>query len=188
MRSIRMISAEQLSVSLSSRKKSHHETLPPSLMMRYPLRDVMLKTITFDVKLFLGPYDTKRSRNAMLWLLQGLVGVNRSWLEQYPETPSLYESGIVYQQESPPENWQDIPTLLETGFGDCEDLACYRVAELNTWGIIAGPYIKWRRNPKTGNYTYHALVRRPDGKIEDPSRALGMNGHPIIRKPVFVKG
>jgi hypothetical protein len=29
-------------------------------------------------------------------------------------------------------------------------------------------------------------VRWPDGRIEDPSLALGMAGHPITRKPIFI--
>ena len=108
---------------------------------------------------------------------------------------------------------------------NCEDLACYRVAELRElpwhyeriapwkpkkddgkpniemadprfpqgevdqaaasakkpwpgWrkvkgGIPAKPFAKWRRGPQ-GNYHYHALTYLPDGRLEDPSLALGM--------------
>ena len=146
----------------------------------------MLRSITFEVQLFIGDGDTRRSRKAMLWLLQGLVGVNRTWLGQYPGTPPLYDTKIVYEREVNTESWRDIPTLLTKGVGDCEDLACYRIAELNHWGIGARPYIKWRKNPQGKGLMYHAVVLRPDGAIEDPSKALGMAGHPITRKPVIV--
>jgi hypothetical protein len=108
---------------------------------------------------------------------------------------------------------------------NCEDLACYRVAELRElpwhyertapwkprkddgkpniemadprfpqgdaeraaanakrpwpgWkkakgGVPAKPFAKWRRGPE-GNYHYHALTYLPDGRLEDPSLALGM--------------
>lgn len=144
-----------------------------------------LRKITFDINLFLGKGDTKRSRKALLWLLQGLVGINRTWFEQYPATPHLYDTEVVYRPERSSEVWFDIPSILKRGHGDCEDLACWRVAELNTWGIRARPYIKWRKMP-SGRMVYHAAVLRPDGKIEDPSRALGMGGHPLTRQPVFI--
>ncbi|HXI54636.1 MAG TPA: hypothetical protein VNO55_01150, partial [Polyangia bacterium] len=73
------------------------------------------------------------------------------------------------------ENWLDIPTIIAAGWGDCEDLACWRVAELRQQGIKASPYAKWRRI--NGVYHYHAMVRRFEGDkpvLEDPSRKLGM--------------
>lgn len=69
---------------------------------------------------------------------------------------------------------------------NCEDLACYRVAELREseahrlpdgkvvrGGVKARPFAKWRRGSQ-GQFNYHALVLRPDGRIEDPSLVLGM--------------
>lgn len=68
---------------------------------------------------------------------------------------------------------------------NCEDLACWRVAELReapfhfkngrkvAGGVKAKPFAKWRRAP-TGAFHYHALVLRPDGNLEDPSLTLGM--------------
>ena len=73
------------------------------------------------------------------------------------------------------EHFRDIPALIENREGDCDNVACYRVAELRHRGIAAQPYITWRRRP-TGGMTYHALVRWPDGSSEDPSLLLGMGG------------
>lgn len=129
--------------------------------------------------------EIDRSRRAITWLMFGLIEVNREWLETYPGTPELYTSGVLYKLELSTENWQDIPTTLLRGFGDCEDLAMWRCAELQLEGINAMPYITWRQTPQ-GNTIYHALVRHPSGLIEDPSRALGMHGHPITRAPVYI--
>jgi hypothetical protein len=104
-------------------------------------------------------------------------------LKQHPNTPSLYDTKAIYVPERGTEIWQDIPNVIKAGSGDCEDLACWRVAELKYAGIAARPYIKWRK--KKNSWIYHAVVRLPNGKIEDPSLALGMNDHPITRKPVF---
>jgi len=62
--------------------------------------------------------------------------------------------------------------VLSRGWGDCDDLAPYRVAELQEAGEKAKIRITWRRVGK--RRTYHVLVRRADGRIEDPSRLLGM--------------
>jgi hypothetical protein len=57
---------------------------------------------------------------------------------------------------------------------NCEDLACWRVAELRTrFGIDARPTFTSQVRPD-GSHLYHILVRLPDGRIEDPSRRLGM--------------
>ena len=57
---------------------------------------------------------------------------------------------------------------------NCEDLACWRAAELRVrYNIAARPSFLWRRKP-TGSYLYHIQVKHPDGRTEDPSRRLGM--------------
>lgn len=143
----------------------------------------MMGPITFDIVLFKNDRDIARSRQNLLWLMEALVQVNMGWIKNYP-TSALYKSGVVYVPEVKTEVWQDIPTIVKNRSGDCEDLACWRVAELRTAGINARPYIKWRRNSE-GGYTYHALVWLPGGKIEDPSIALGMHGT-VTGKPVYV--
>jgi hypothetical protein len=98
----------------------------------------------------------------------------------------LYKSSVIYVPEAKQERWQDIPHVLEAGEGDCEDLACWRIAELNhIAGIKARPFISWRRISGKG-LRYHALVLWPDGRIEDPSLALGMKGHAVVRRPIFI--
>lgn len=57
---------------------------------------------------------------------------------------------------------------------NCEDLACWRAAELRVrHNIMAEPTFIWKKR-ENGGYLYHILVRLPDGRVEDPSRTLGM--------------
>lgn len=84
--------------------------------------------------------------------------------------PPLYRSGIVYRREQGTEDWQNAMKLLRTRRGDCEDLACYRVGELRSLGELAMADVV-----PTVRGTFHAVVRREDGSIEDPSRVLLLN-------------
>lgn len=141
--------------------------------------------ILFDVHLFRSPEDRKRSQRCVLWLMEALTQINVMWIKTHPNTPELYSTPIHYEPEPPnQEVWQDIPTLLERGKGDCEDLACYRAGELRAAGINVRPYIKWRKEGES--YVYHAVVMWPDGRVEDPSLALGMHEGMMFNRPMFV--
>ena len=142
--------------------------------------------VIFKLNLFETPNDRGRSQKVLLWLMEALVQTNISWLVANPNTPSIYNTEVVYKFEPGEiDYWMDIPTIMKDGGADCEDLACWRVAELRYAGVNARPYIRWKKRPN-GSYMYHALVWWPGGRIEDPSLALGMRG-PIVRKPVFVE-
>lgn len=83
--------------------------------------------------------------------------------------PKIYESGVRYRREGTgKEQWQTIEQMLETRYGDCEDLAAWRCAELRMLGIRAVPWFSKRGK------TWHVYVRYPNGKTEDPSERLGM--------------
>ncbi len=89
------------------------------------------------------------------------------------QLPPLYMSGVRYERERNTENWLTPTQVLGAGVADCEDLAAYRVGELRASGVDPGATIIIERS---GPRTLHALVRRSNGDIEDPSRALGMRG------------
>jgi len=111
--------------------------------------------------------------------------------------PPLYASGVRYQEDPPgKENWRDCFAILAyvaaTGRGvDCDQLICWRVAELRSAGIAAEPVIKWQhipaavarrlyptmKIPDDGLWMIHCCVRFPDGSIEDTSKNLGMGGN-----------
>jgi hypothetical protein len=104
-----------------------------------------------------------------------LVAINRLYLRSH-HAPSIYASGVRYRPEpedGKPEEFAAIPMVLERGWGDCDDLAPWRVAELQEAGEPAKIRITWRRR-RNGRRLYHVVVRRGDGRVEDPSKLLGM--------------
>jgi hypothetical protein len=127
----------------------------------------------FQLRAFELLSDEGRVR-ALERLLEALCDVNACWLGEHANAPWLYRSGIRYEEEPPGrDEWQDIPETLRRRVGDCEDLACWRIAELRArLGEPAKPYVKRTLyGPRT---VYHVAVRRADGRLEDPSRILGM--------------
>jgi transglutaminase-like putative cysteine protease len=83
--------------------------------------------------------------------------------------PPIYTAGVRYIRRDPGERWQTPTETMRRGGGDCEDLATWRAAELRARGEPAR-VIVYRSAPGV----LHAVVRRGDGSIEDPSRRLGM--------------
>jgi len=123
--------------------------------------------------------ERRRAARRMRVLLDALTAINLDWLREYPNTPALYQSGVVYQREPPGrEDWQDIPTTIERRNGDCEDLATWRAAELQAKGVraraIAMPRPMVVGPGRELGTLWHIVVVHPNGSIEDPSRLLGM--------------
>lgn len=89
--------------------------------------------------------------------------------------PPLYSGAVRYRTSRGERgHWKTLRELMESGFGDCADLAAARVAEL----IVSGEDRRARpvvRSTKRSGL-YHVVVRRKDGSIEDPSKILGMKG------------
>lgn len=156
-----------------------------------------MQPIVMKVALFRGDFDQARSQYSLLWLMEALVRINQSHIRQFrglakqkkvpAPYPQIYQSGIHYEPEAGTEDWLDIPNILNVPggtfpgpWGDCEDLACWRTAELREdlhKPIKAKPFAKWRRKPD-GAYGYHALTLLPDGRLEDASLILGMGNEP----------
>ena len=109
---------------------------------------------------------------AIACVVEGLVALNACMMTAARKAgrsaPLLYASGVRYKREPKGrEQWQSAAELLSSGEGDCEDLAAYRAAELRCEGELAFVDIQ-----PTNRGTYHAVVRRGNGQIEDPSRIL----------------
>jgi hypothetical protein len=99
-----------------------------------------------------------------------LTLANQRYLRAFPNTPPLYRSGVVYKRDpAGQEPWRTIPEILERGAGDCEDVACWKAAELRLKGIRAHAIPKTR-----DGRMWHIVVRLPGGRIIDPSKRLGM--------------
>lgn len=99
--------------------------------------------------------------------LAGLVAMNRAVMAG-GGIPPLYASGVRYRRESP-DRWQTCNLVLRLHYGDCEDLASWRAAELQQQGEQAIADVR-----RSGERLWHAFVIRANGAVEDPSRILGM--------------
>lgn len=107
------------------------------------------------------------SRAALEAATTGLVALNRFILSR-TQLPALFDAGVRYKAEtSRPEHWRTADQIFGKGYGDCEDLAAWRAAELQLRGEAARVVV-YRTGPKR----FHAVVRRGDGSIEDPSKIL----------------
>lgn len=122
-------------------------------------------------------------------LLDACTRLDEVFLRSHPRTPRLYASGVCYSREREDhgehfeERFLTIPMCLQwrgrdghcsQGAGDCDDLACWRAAELRVSGEDSGA----RAEPLRRTGGWHVIVRRSDGAAEDPSRILGMKGGP----------
>ena len=107
-------------------------------------------------------------------ILDAQVKIDQMYLRLH-KCPPLYKSGVRYREE--PDNGVEefacVPIILHRGWGDCDDLAPWRCAELREAGEKAKIRIQWKRQG-SGRKLFHIVVRRADGKIEDPSLILGM--------------
>jgi len=101
-------------------------------------------------------------------MLEGLVLVDMVILDEHP-LPPLYRSGVRYEREKGTEAWLTCAQVFARNAGDCEDLCCWRAAELRRAGDDAAVIVI-----RGGVETFHVLVERADGSIEDPSVILGM--------------
>jgi len=117
---------------------------------------------TYALDLFQGDAARARSRIALQKMLDLLTSLDEDYLREHPEAPLLYRSGIHYMEEpSGQEEWQDVPTLLRMGVGDCEDLATWRAAELRARYNIPARAIYKEMRRANGSYLYHILVQWP---------------------------
>jgi hypothetical protein len=141
--------------------------------------------IVLTVPLFTDELNREASEQIILRILEGYCRANQIILRYHPEIPPLYRSGVFYAEPGKPE-WQDILTTIRRGKGDCKDLGAWRVAELRqVCHIMAMPHVTWKRVPGSTDYSFHVLVRFPNGRLEDPSRYLGMGSEPGSKEPYY---
>ena len=96
----------------------------------------------------------------------GCVDAFRSW-----RLPPLYASGVQFQYE--PQHGTGLemfdlpPVVYQRQWGDCDDLVIWRICELVAHGERATCKADF-----VGEQL-HVLVRRANGKTEDPAILLG---------------
>jgi len=102
----------------------------------------------------------------------GLAAVSYAQMRE-ARLPPLYSGRIRYVRERPGrEQWQTALETASRGVGDCEDLAAYRLAELQAGGERGATILVRVVRPEL----FHIVVKRASGAIEDPSARLGMRG------------
>lgn len=89
-----------------------------------------------------------------------------------PVRVAIADHGVRWRPEPPGDESFDRPSqVLARKWGDCDDLAPWRAAELRVTGV--DPYAKAIAVP-SGPRKWHAIVQRGNGDIEDPSAWAGM--------------
>ena len=100
-------------------------------------------------------------------------------LRKYPNIPKLYASGVRYARDvcraphvagACERFLSPLDVLREGKIGDCDDLAPWLAAQR----IIEGDRRARAISIRAPGIGFHAIVRRGDGRIEDPSKVLGM--------------
>jgi hypothetical protein len=107
-------------------------------------------------------------------VLEAVTRLNEAMIENgdTPTASALVDAGATWKPEPPGDEMFDHGgTIAERGWGDCDDWAPLRAAELRQSG--EDPQATARVIP-SGPNTYHAIVERSDGSIDDPSIAAGM--------------
>jgi hypothetical protein len=91
--------------------------------------------------------------------------------------PRLYESGVVYKTI---QTWEPIPTLYQTGYGDCKNLAAALIAERRFYDRVdAVPAFRWVENADH-TVDYH-ILEQEGAEFRDPSLDLGMEAADVAR-------
>jgi hypothetical protein len=106
--------------------------------------------------------------------LEATTRLNESMLKR-DEVPTFergLKSGIKWRPEPPgAEHFDHARTVVERKWGDCDDLAPWQAASLRHTGEDPGAKAIAHRS---GPNRWHAVVRRSDGSIDDPSKRAGM--------------
>lgn len=108
-------------------------------------------------------------------VLHALVTVDQFFLKLH-HIPPLYQAGVRYQEEplGQIEEFAAVPVVYERHWGDCDDLAPWRAAELRNLGEKAKIRLQWKMlnttrgewmSGKIGQKLYHVVVRRAKGAV-----------------------
>jgi hypothetical protein len=108
--------------------------------------------------------------------LESVTRLNQAFLREglVPRLSTLLRRRKVRWAPEPRghgEHFDAADTVVARGWGDCDDLAPYWAAELRETGADPHARVTIKR---TGPHRWHAVVRRSDGSIDDPSAAAGM--------------
>lgn len=133
----------------------------------------------FELGAFGAASPAERDQLAQLLVpfVDALAQVDAYWLRKN-RVPGIYQSGVRYNEKHSTcrgceDFWWDVPSVISHGYGKCEDLVAWRLAELWRAGVAAQPFVSAHVD-RDGRPVYHVRVVYPDGHLEDPSVILGM--------------
>lgn len=129
------------------------------------------------------PSPNKDLSHAMQWVIMALA---EAWAEALQEKPlpKLYSTKTKYRPEplgALCEEWVDPYTTHKRGYGDCDDLVIWRLAEiLNEKGYKPSDGARnapaWPAIARVrGTGRYHVVIRHRDGSLEDPAATMRDN-------------
>lgn len=145
-----------------------------------------MRPAQFRTRIFTDLYSRAASERVLDRWLESLTLQDLDYLREHPDTPRLYDSGVRYYHSGRGDSsgvvdeWQDIPEAMNEGATDCKSLSAWLAAEYRFRGTDPGARCCKKfalvDDPDVGSLLlYHVQVQRSDGRIEDPSRELGMN-------------
>ncbi len=94
--------------------------------------------------------------------------------DKIPSVKDAIRRGVRWRPEPPGtgESLDLAPTIVDRGWGDCDDLAPWLAAEMRKNGDRGARAIAVRSGPRK----WHAIVEDGAGVVHDPSRWAGMRG------------
>ena len=105
--------------------------------------------------------------------LESVTRLDRQLVEAGQVPPWSASTGVKWRPENMgDEHFDNAAIVLGRGWGDCDDLAPWHAASLRASGADPGAVA---RVVPSGPTTYHAVVQRSDGSIDDPSKEAGMS-------------
>lgn len=107
-------------------------------------------------------------------VLEGVTRLNEQMIRtgETPTATQLIQDGAKWKPEPPgDECFDNGNTIASRGWGDCDDWAPLAAAEDRVTGVDPG---STAIVIPSGPNTYHAVVKRSDGSIRDPSLEAGM--------------
>jgi hypothetical protein len=117
-------------------------------------------------------------------VLEAVTRLNESLIRsgQTPTATELIEAGAIWRPENMgDEHFDHGATIAARGWGDCDDWAPLRAAEMRATGEDPGAIA---RIVPSGPNTYHAIVQRSSGEdlrgSDDVSVQAGMRGHALV--------
>jgi hypothetical protein len=128
--------------------------------------------------------------------LEAVTRLNETMLKSGEVTTARegIKRGVLWKPEPPgDEHFDHAKTVSQRGWGDCDDLAPWHAASLRHTGEDEGATAIVQRS---GPQRWHAVVKRSDGSIDDPSREAGMGRPrgvqgawlPVMSPPASVSG